>query len=256
MKKWLKRLGAVLLVILIILVINFIPVFNKQESGMVSRDNEYFTFYYFEDDEGAEDVYNLGLTEAPRIIENLRLDDAEKFEIYIYDDQETLQRKSIGFVSYLTDLPWFIGGFGNNQVVMVSPAAPNELHDYDALMQTILHEIGHAYNYQLNPQMDLWIDEGMAMVHAGQGEGSSPADGIGMTIPTFQETQTENSYTFSQINGYFYARLYADYLIEVYGYDAWLQLLKTNDYDSVYGKDQEDIYNEWLDATIAVQESM
>lgn len=247
MKKWLKILGRIVLVLLIIVVINFIPTFFKQESGMSTKDNEYFTFYYNESDKGADDVYHLALSEAPRIIEDLRLHDTNKIKIYLYDDQKLMQSKSLGFIAYFLDLPWFIGGATTTELVMVSPATPNTLYDYDEILQTILHEVGHTYNYQLNPNMDLWIDEGMAILLAGQRDGITPSDVIGMPIPSFQESKTENAFTFSEIHGHFYARLYADYLIEEYGYDAWLQLLETNDYESVYGKSHENIYNEFVD---------
>lgn len=254
MKRWLKILGGILLALVIIVVINFIPALNKQDSGMSVMDNEYFTFYYFPDDEGAQDVYDLALSEAPRLIEDLRLEDIDKIEIYIYEDQDLMQRKYVGYAAYLMDLPWFIGGANQNQLVMVSPATPNEIHDYDTILQTILHEIGHTYNYQLNPNLDLWLDEAMAMVLAGQGANSTPTNAIGVPIPTYQQSKTQNPLTFQEIEGYLFARLYANYLIDEYGYDAWLQLLKSGDYDATYNKDQEAIYDEWVDYMVAYQE--
>lgn len=253
MRKWLKIIGGILLALVLIAVINFIPAFNKQDSGMSVQDNEYFTFYYFPDDEGAQDVYDLALQEAPRIIEDLRLEETDKMDIYIYKDQDLMQRKYVGYIAYFMDLPWFIGGANQNELVMVSPATPNEVHTYDTILQTILHEIGHVYNYQLNPNLDLWLDEAMAMVLAGQGANTVPEDAIGMTIPSIQETKTWNPLTFEQIDGYFFARLYANYLIDEYGYDAWLQLLETGDYDAAYDKDHEAIYDEWVDYVVDYQ---
>lgn len=253
MKRGLKLFGKILLVIIIILLINFIPAFRKQDSQMVLRENEYFSFYYNETDEGAEDVYDLALNETPRIIDALRLDEVDKLNIYLYEDQTQMQSKYIGLVAYVADLPWFIGGAAQSNIVMVSPETPNEQHDYDSILETILHEIGHAYNYQLNSNMNLWLDEGMAMVLAGQGDDHTPKDGIGMVIPTHTEINQVTTLNFHKINGYFYARQYADYLIDTYGYDTWLQLITTNDYQTTYNKSQEDIYNEWHEYILEAQ---
>ncbi len=250
MKRILKPLGLILLTAVILLVINFIPAFRKLDSDMTTRSNDYFNFHYYESDMGAEAVYDLALTEAPRIINTLQLTDTDPINIYLYPDQTQMQSKHIGYAAYLVDLPWYIGGANQNDIAILSPEAENDYHDYESILVTVVHEVGHAYNYQLNPDMDLWLDEGATMVLSGQGDGARPGDERPQPIPTFEQVESVSTLNFQAIDGYFYARLYADYLIQTYGHDAWLQLLRTNDYTSTYGKAHETIYNEWHQATV------
>lgn len=40
---------------------------------------------------------------------------------------------------------------------------------------------------------------------------------------------------------------YIEYIDKKYGWEKLMEIIKTEDYEMVFGKSDEDIYNEWVD---------
>lgn len=246
MKKFFKILGRILLLLIVIVFINFIPVFTNSHDGMSVKENPYFTFYYQKEETAAQDVYQFADKEVPNIIKKLQITHPEKLQITLLDSQKDLQARSYGYIMYLFDLPWFIGGADGNEILMLNPANKESSHNYNMIKRTILHEMVHSYSFQINPDSrDLWLLEGLAVYLAKQTPDLKPSDMIGTKLPTFEESQTKNSITFSNMGGYKFAPLYVSFLNDQYGFDKVLSLLKTDDYKATFGKDREAIYQEW-----------
>ena len=68
-----------------------------------------------------------------------------------------------------------------------------------------------------------------------------------MSVPSYYDTRTGYPLKFSNCGGYTFAHTYIEYLDVTYGWDAVLQLLKTEDYRQCFGKLQEEIYEEWVE---------
>jgi hypothetical protein len=43
------------------------------------------------------------------------------------------------------------------------------------------------------------------------------------------------------------AHTYIEYIDTQYGWDKVLELIKSEDYEAVFGKTEKDIYNEWVE---------
>ncbi len=68
-----------------------------------------------------------------------------------------------------------------------------------------------------------------------------------MGIPTYKETCSNNPLTFSNCGGYTYAHTYIEYIENVYGWNAVLKIRESGDYEEVFDKLKEDIYDEWVE---------
>lgn len=142
-------------------------------------------------------------------------------------------------------LDWYIGDNMGTNVILTSPANPGPAHTYEENKEAVLHEIVHAYISVINPNIHLWLNEGMAL-YLSNGEKFSSTILDDMAIPSFKAIQTKNPITFSNIGGYTFAHTYIEYLDKEYGWNKVLKLIKTEDYETVFGKTQKEIYEEWV----------
>lgn len=156
-----------------------------------------------------------------------------------------MQQKKYGLIGPLLGLDWYIGDNIGTDVILTSPANPGKVHSYDNNKYAVLHEIVHAYISVINPHIQLWLTEGCAL-YLTNGEKFDPDCLAYMYMPTYEDTLTQNPVTFSNCGGYSFAHTYIQYLEEAYGWEYVLQLLCTEDYESVFGKSAREIYEEWV----------
>lgn len=142
-------------------------------------------------------------------------------------------------------LDWYIGDNIGTDVILTSPANPGKIHTYDNNKYAVLHEIVHAYVSVLNEDIDLWLTEGCALyLTNGEPFYRDYIEQIG--IPTYKEICSDNPLTFSDCGGYAYAHTYIEYMEVTYGWNAVLEIIKSEDFEEVLGKSKENIYDEWV----------
>lgn len=105
--------------------------------------------------------------------------------------------------------------------------------------------IVHAYISVKNPDIHLWLTEGMAL-YLSNGEEFCKEYLEEMKIPTYEDTCTRNPIRFSNCGGYTFANTYIEYLESTYGWSKVLKLIETENYEQVFGKSSEEIYDEWV----------
>lgn len=169
--------------------------------------------------------------------------------VYVYDYQSTMQTKKYGYIAPLLGLDWYIGDNIGTNVILTSPANPGEVHDYDNNKYAVLHEIVHAYISVLNKDICLWLTEGMAL-YLSNGEPFYKEYIENGTIPTYNDTCSNNPLTFSNCGGYTFAHTYIEYLDRTYGWDNVLALIESENYEECFGKSREEIYEEWVEYII------
>lgn len=227
-------------------VVNFAPTWNLETRGMHKMEGKWITVYYEEEEEAAEDVFHLADSEAGKIAAALGFSEKQDVNVYIYDSQNTMQTKKYGFLARILSLDWYIGDNIGTNVILTSPANPGKVHDYDNNKYAVLHEIVHAYVSVMNPGIDLWLTEGMAL-YLSNGEPFYKEYLDDMEVPAYEEICTRNPIRFSDSGGYTFAHTYMEYLDQTYGWEKVLELIRTGDYQGVFGKSGEEIYKEWVD---------
>lgn len=245
MNKKLKYLAAVLITLIFALILQYIPVWNLKTSDMKVMQGQYVDVYYQSgDDKGAKEVYNLLESTAKEIRDKLQYTNKNKTKMYIYKEQKSLHIRKAGFITLLFAPSWYIGDNKKDVALMVSPYAKLSSHNHDSILSAAPHELIHTINYQVNPKLSYWLDNGVAGYLSKQ---TPPKDLLQMAkIPSFKDTKIENEIKFGNINGYGYSYLYVEYLDKTYGWDKVVRLVKGESYSTVFSKSEEDIYNDWV----------
>jgi len=244
-KKLLKIILLSLCGLIVAILLTFIPTLMSLETrGMSSLVGEYVTIFFEQEEAAAKDVFEVLEEGSRRIAEMLGFDTPKNINVYIYDRQSSMQIRRFGLLVLLLNVEWFVGTNIGTDVIMVSPANPGSQHDWDSILQVAIHELVHAYNHILNPNMRLWIDEGLATYLSAM----NPWEWgfrVG-NIPTIQQMRTSNPLTFANIEGYQLSFTYIEYLHETFGWESVLTLARTNDFMEAFGLREEDVYYGWV----------
>lgn len=245
-KKKVLQVGLGMITIIgLLLVINFIPTWNLQTKDMSRIEGKWITVYYETEEAAAKDVLSYADPLVEEIAIALGFSEKQDVNVYIYDTQQTMQTKKYGFIAPLLQLDWYIGDNRGTEVILTSPANPGSVHSYDDNKEAVLHEIVHAYVSVINPNISLWLTEGMAL-YLSNGKPFQAEYLEYMEIPSYEDTCTINPIRFSNCGGYTFAHTYIAYLHNTYGWDSVLELLETEDYEKIFHKSQKEIYGEWL----------
>lgn len=215
-----------------------------KKSGMKKIEGNWVNLYYEKEKKAAEDVFKLADEKTEAIARKLGFSEKQNVNVYVYDSQADMQSKVRGLQNMTEKLPWYIGDNLGTNVVLTSPAHPGSAHDYESVKNAVLHEIVHAYVSVLNPKISLWLNEGMAL-HLSNGAPFCRAFLKFVEIPRYEEICTNDHIIFSEIDGYTLAHTYVEYLEKTYGWEKVLELVKTEDYNKVFGKSHREIYDEW-----------
>lgn len=226
-------------------IINFIPTWNLKTTGMNLLRGDWINVYYETEQDAAQDVFAYADAETASIAERLGFGEKQSVNVYIYDDQSTMQTKKYGFAAPLLGLDWYIGDNIGTEVILTSPANPGEAHSYDDIKYAVMHEIVHAYVSVINKDVDLWLSEGMAL-YLSNGEPFYKEYLEYYTIPTYDIINSNNPLTFSHSGGYTFAHTYIEYLDKTYGWDEVLRLIASEDYEQCLKKSKKKVYEEWV----------
>lgn len=246
-KKTFKRVMLGLFALLVLVGASLIPTFWLKTGKMSELCGSWVTVYYESEAEAAQDVFKLAEEKSKLMAEKLGFDTKQNINIYIYDNQSTFQTKKYGIITALLGLDWYIGDNKGRNVLLTSPARPGPIHDYKNNKQASLHEMVHAYNSILNPTMPLWLNEGAALYLTNGNPPENLYSSYKTGIPTLKQTQKTNPISFNNMGGYDFACTYIEYLNLTYGWDKVLALLRTADYEKIFGKNEETIYYEWIE---------
>lgn len=244
--KTVKIIVSIFVVAALLIFINFIPTLRLKTSDMHIIKGEWVNVYYEEEEAAAKDIFQLADTRAGELAKKLGFSEKQNINIYIYDRQSTMQMKKYGLVGPMLGLDWYIGDNIGADVILTSPANPGKVHDYNNNKQAALHEMVHAYVSIINPHIRLWLTEGMAL-YLSNAEPFYKRYTNNMHIPSFSEIKTSNPIEFSKMGGYTFSNTYIEYLDKEYGWEKLMMIIKTEDYEKVFGKSDKDIYNEWID---------
>jgi hypothetical protein len=243
--KKLKYLFSTVLVVLTLLVLQYIPVWNLKNADMQIKPGKYVDVYYQNGDEkGASEVFELLEDTAMQIRQKLQFSNDSKTKMYIYKEQRSLHIRKAGLITLLFAPSWYVGDNKKDVALMVSPYAQVSSHNHDSILSAAPHELIHTINYQINPKLSYWIDNGVAGYLSKQ----TPSRNFDKNskIPSFEDTKTENEIKFGNIQGYPYSYLYIEYLDKTYGWDKVVRIVKGETFEEVFSKSEEEVYNDWV----------
>ena len=243
-KIWFIVIGIIAAIGLVVL-INFIPTFRLETDEMSKYSGQWIDVYYENEEEAAYDVFQYADSSVSKIVTKLGFDEKQDVRVFIYDSQKIMQEKKYGLIGPMLGLDWYIGDNIGTDVILTSPANPGPAHTYDDNKYAVLHEIVHAYISVMNPDIQLWLTEGCAL-YLSNGDEFSTSYLEYFSVPEYEDILSGSPLRFSKCHGYTFAHTYIEYLDKTYGWDKVLELIRTQDYVSVFGKTNREIYDEWV----------
>lgn len=239
--------GIVITLLLLLTLVNFIPAFHLETSGMHKIEGNWLDVCYEDEEAAALDTFTLADSRAGELASLLGITQKQHIVVYIYDDQSVMQRKKYGLIASLLGLDWYIGDNIGTNIILTSPANPGKVHDYDNNKYAVLHELVHAYNSVLNDRMTYWVDNGLAGYLSEQKPGYPVCEAY--PIPTLEQTRVDgllSPITFSDFGGYPYSYIYIEYLVYTYSWGQVSAYAKSGDYMQEFGCNEQEIYDGWV----------
>lgn len=245
-KKILKIILFIFTGLMIIGFLQYIPALILKTPDMQVKEGKYIIInYQIGDEKGAQEIFDLLEGSAKELREKLDFSSTSRTKVYVYKNQSSLHIRKAGLITLLLDIDWYIGDNKKDIALIVSPYAKVSAHNHDSILGAAQHELIHTINYQINPKLSYWIDNGVAGYLSNQ----VPAEDFmeWNDIPSFKDVQTENEIKFGNMGGYQYSYSYIKYINGIYGWDAVKRIVKGESFQGVFGKSDMDIYNEWVE---------
>ncbi|HKM34076.1 MAG TPA: hypothetical protein VJY54_04965 [Lachnospiraceae bacterium] len=242
-----RKTIIIISIILFLVVVQTLPVFFMKPWGSKTLSNDFIILNYQPGDEkGANEVFELLNEKSESIYKKMNYVSKDPIKVYLYKTQFQLAIREAGLITVVFAPPWYIGDSHNGNIMMLSPNTPAEEHTHDSILTATLHELVHSINYQINSNLSYFWDNGLATYLAEQYPAPEHYDKN--KIPSIEDMHTENGLKFGEMGGYAYSYFYIQYLDETYGWDKIVAFTKGDgDYEKVFDKSEEEIYNEWVE---------
>jgi len=226
---------------------------QNTDSLNLTKESQHFAFYSTNGDIEVLDSLAITLENSySRITNRLGVQIEKKINVKVFPDI-----KSFHVAINYPDAPdWVVGSSNGDELMMVSPLNPGSIHTYKSLMQVIIHEFVHiAVSYARGDKgwtaLPRWLSEGYAQYEAGQINEhirktvkSSLTD---KTPPTWAQLDTASVMEFGKMNGYGLSATIVEFLIETYGIDKLVLLIKKpENIEIIYGLPKNLLEEQWI----------
>jgi len=227
---------------------------QSNDSLMLAKETEHFAFYSTNGDNKVLDSLAITLEKNySRITNHLGVQIAKKIKVKVFPDIQAFHA-----AINLPDAPdWFVGGtMSTEEIVMVSPLHPGSVHTYESIMQVIVHEFTHIAIYYARGNKSVtglprWLSEGLAQYEAGQVNArirkNVELSVTAATPPTWIQLDTVSDMEFGNMNGYGLSVTIVEFLIDTYGIDKLVLLIKEpENFETIYGLSESTLEKHWI----------
>jgi hypothetical protein len=239
-----RKTGKYLLVafVAVVVVLFFGLKKNINLRGLHKYQSPHFTVYYEAlNQQTLHDIEQKLETAFPGIQEFFGLNDDDRTDVIVYKTVGRFQRAYLGLLLSLVFGDWAAGAAYQHTLLLTSPENPGRQHTYEDMLDIAVHEYVHTQVYRVNENADIWLDEGLASYLAGQ-----RSDFYDVAVPSFERMQSQSQGEFVENGGYTWGYSYVEFLVETYGAEKVVELVRTNDYEGSLGKSKSAVYDEWL----------
>lgn len=214
---------------------------NVGTAGMQTFETDHFRIWHSALGDGTKGDVGRTLEGAyPRIAAFFGDEPAEKTTVILYPGVGDFQRAYLGHILSRFYGDWAAGAEFEGMVLAASPENPGAEHTYEDMLQILVHEYVHARIRRVNEFPDVWLDEGLAAYLAEQ-ESRPP-----VALPAFDDFRRDDMGVFLDHDGYAVGRSYIAYLDQTYGGGKIVEMIRTGDYEAVFGKPAAEVYAEWV----------
>ena len=241
-----RKLIWILSLIALLAAVQSVPIFVLKNAGMEKMETENAYIYYDKGHIASAEMIRDKLEDTINSIRvKLGYEDAEKATVYVYEKQSSLHIRKLGYITLLLAPDWYIGDNKGRIALIVSPLAEVNGHSQESILSALPHEIVHTYNYQTNPKLSYFIDNGVATYLSNQ---NPPRDfRVGRGEYPIENLADENEIRFGNTGGYEYSYTYIELLDKAYGWSSIKRLISGKEsYEQIFDKSNVQIYDEWM----------
>lgn len=216
---------------------------------MIVKETQHFIFHYTEFDQKCiDEISDVLEASYNRITSNFNQELQKKVIIEIFPNHKQLHT-ALG----LTNAPdWIRGGVQGDKIIIASPLNPPPGSDFYNVINTGVHEFVHIIVNIINKNIPRWLSEGIAGYEAKDNNQQWIIETVrcGLTsnhVPTFKDLDTRDDFeSFFKLNGYQYSYTIVESIVEIFGYDKLLRLIKApNDFMDIFEMTEEEIQDKW-----------
>lgn len=235
----------IVIIVIFIMVIQSLPILFLKNVGMKMIEGDHVRVYYDKGDiDGGTKVFNKLEKTVEELYSKFNFGGTELTDVYVYKKQWALHIRKAGFITLLISLDWYIGDNKKDIVLIVSPNSKNSVHNESSIISAAIHELVHTINYQINPQLSYFLDNGVATYLSYQKPYNDFA--IYMEIPDIDYLEIKNQKKFGETGGYFLSYTFIEFLDINYGWESIIDLIGGElTYDEIFSKEKEQIHDEW-----------
>jgi hypothetical protein len=224
---------------------------TEKDEVVQQLESDHFVFYSkIEDKNVLKDLSKTLEDNYERITKDLTQPLKSKVNVYIYPDLDTFH-KAIGE----SDAPEWVVGTATpsaNKIQMVNPSNAGGQKQSD-VMKIVVHEFTHIVVGKINSNVSkipIWLNDGVATYEAGQDESTDKVLADVKKVNkyhTLKNLESMGSYDFGKKGGYQFSYLYVKYIVDEYGYDKLVALIKQpSQFKNILGVTQEDFEKAWF----------
>lgn len=226
---------------------------QNTDSLCLAKESQHFAFYSTKVDIGVLDSLAIILeNNYARITNRLGIQIEKKINVKVFPDVKSFHVA----INYPNAPDWAVGSLVGGELLMVSPLNPGSVHTYESLMQVIVHEFAHIAVYYTTGDhaingLPKWLNEGYAQYEADQINEhihKSVKTSLNDSIPpTWTQLNTTSAMEFGQMNGYAVSATIVEFLIERYGIDKLVLLIKEpENIETIYGMPESTLEKQWI----------
>ncbi|WDC84525.1 hypothetical protein PL321_01875 [Caloramator sp. mosi_1] len=108
---------------------------------------------------------------------------------------------------------WYVGDNIKDKVIIVSPLNPGTAHNYESIVEIVVHEYVHTLVYQINRKTPKFLNEGLAGYLSGNTKPNYPI----RYVPDIKDLKISNLIKFGNKGLYAVSYTYIEYLDKNYG---------------------------------------
>lgn len=250
-----KRLAALIVLSIVILTgLTTSPLEGQNiDSLSLAKESQHFNFYSTKGDIKVLDSLAIILeNNYARITSRLGIKMEKKINVKVYPDLKTFHIA----IHYPDSPDWVVGSCNGDELMMVSPLNPGSIHTYASLMQVIVHEFVHmAVSYARGDKddtgMSRWLNEGYAQYEAGQ-VNEKVRKNVELSVtanapPTWSQLDSLSMMEFGNMNGYGLSVTIVEFLVNTYGIDKLVLLIKApENFENIYGLPETTLEKQWI----------
>jgi len=219
----------------------------------LAKESQHFNFYSTHADIKVLDSLSITLeNNYSRITTHLGIGIDKRISVKVFPNLKTFHVA----INYPDAPDWVVGSCNGDELMMVSPLNPGSIHNYESLMQVIVHEFVHiavsnARGDKGWTTLPRWLSEGYAQYEAGQVNDrirkNVETSVIANTPPTWSQLDTLSVMEFGNMNGYGLSVTIVEFLVVTYGIDKLVLLIKEPDnFEIIYGLPKNTLEKQWI----------